>query len=834
MLENLYRAQDLLAVNSLVATVFDQDSTTGDHKGPHTIELADAEGHSRVGLRSPGGAIAWLSPEYLWANLATLPYQINICVFSSAGAMLFCSTQDHELAANVKREVDAQTFGNLSTDIGDQAYQIASWELFLASGFRSDSWKIVAFQSEQDTIGPFQFGRLVAALIVLAMATAVLFSLVHLRRRLTPLEALTKATRSMALQDFDVELEISTGDEFQSLADSFKEMARRLKLQFTRLSTEAELDQLILTAPSVDPVIERFLESVEVFTSCDSFCVGVVDFNNPKAMGVWASKSLDERILPVLRHEFSEQERQQLQDATSLLPVQLNANEPGLLAPLAQLGAQHALMMSISRQGELLGFLASGYNGIPPSPHEVSDALKDVRDRLAVALSSAEKDESLFVQAHYDALTGLPNRFLLMDRLHQEFSRAQRNLSLMGVLFIDLDRFKNVNDSLGHAQGDILLKEVARRLKKLFRDTDTVARLGGDEYVILLPDADNEEHIGEMADRVLGSLNAPVNLDGSSVYVNASIGISVFPGDGNSPDELLTNADTAMYRSKEKGRAQKSFFTEELNVAVRKRLDIESKLRDALADQQFAMVYQPQLCLREGTLTGVEALIRWPDSDYGPNDFIPVAEDSGLINEIGQWALDTACAEFASIPPSIRPQRISINVSARQLKTLDYSDRVLDTLRRHGISPRQLDIEITESVLLDDLQDARRAIRDLGKAGVSLALDDFGTGYSSLRYLQQLPIESIKVDKGFTKGIGVIAEDEVLVRSVIHLSRVLGKRSIVEGVETAEQLEFLRLNDCDAAQGFLISRPLKLADYQAFLVDWNQQQVFSPTREQPA
>ena len=424
--------------------------------------------------------------------------------------------------------------------------------------------------------------------------------------------------------------------------------------------------------------------------------------------------------------------------------------------------------------------------------------------------------------AHFDALTGLPNRSLLADRVGQSLSRVERNAEQLALVFLDLDRFKNVNDSLGHRVGDELLIQVAERLRRVLRDEDTVSRLGGDEFILVLPNttADGAAHVAE---KVLKEIAATYRIDNHELNVTASIGIAMYPTDGDSYDALSMCADAAMYRAKQGGRNTFRFFTREMQERSDRTLQLENALRRALELDQLELHYQPQISLSDGRVIGVEALLRWTHPELGrvsPADFIPIAEESGLILPIGEWVLRMAVCQMqlwqdAGLPPMV----MAVNLSAVQFRQSRLPELVSQILDEFKLSPQCLELELTEGVAMDNPVGAIAVMNDLHERGVRMSIDDFGTGYSSLSYLKRFKVYKLKIDQSFVRDISTDPEDAAIVEAIIGLSRSLGLRTIAEGVETAEQLAFLRDRGCDEAQGYQIGRPMLAEDFETFLRD---------------
>jgi diguanylate cyclase (GGDEF)-like protein/PAS domain S-box-containing protein len=423
--------------------------------------------------------------------------------------------------------------------------------------------------------------------------------------------------------------------------------------------------------------------------------------------------------------------------------------------------------------------------------------------------------------AQYDLVTNLPNRLLLNDRITQAISLARRQSRPTAVLFLDLDRFKYINDSLGHFTGDKLLQSVSRRLLTSVRASDTVSRQGGDEFVILLSEITHPEHAATSARKILHSLNASHSIGGQDLHIDGSIGISIYPEDGEDAETLIKNADTAMYHAKESGRNNFQFFTAEMNLKAVERQSLEGSLRRALEREEFLLHYQPKVDLVTGEITGVEALIRWLQPERGlvpPSQFVPVAEDCGLIVQIGHWVLREACRQARAWQDAgLHFKRISVNVSAAEFRDKGFVEGVRAILSETGLKAHYLDLELTEGVLMEDAESTATVLRELKTMGVHLAVDDFGTGYSSLSYLQQFPIDVLKIDQSFVHRITADSDDSPLVSAIIDMGKNLKKRVIAEGIETQEQLAFLQAHHCAEGQGYLFSRPLAAAQFANLL-----------------
>ena len=423
--------------------------------------------------------------------------------------------------------------------------------------------------------------------------------------------------------------------------------------------------------------------------------------------------------------------------------------------------------------------------------------------------------------AHYDPLTRLPNRTLLQDRLHQGIAHAAREGTRLAVLFLDLDRFKTINDSLGHLVGDRLLQEVADRLKACVREDDTVARRGGDEFIVMLPHIDAAEQAAHVAEKILDAMAERIDVDGRSLNVGFSIGISVFPDDAGDVEMLIRNADIAMYRSKAQGRNRFQFFTADMNAHALERLALENDLHQALERDEFTLVYQPQIDSETGAIVGVEALLRWHHplrGVIGPTQFIPIAEECGLIVPIGEWVLERACEQMRDWRNAgLKEIVMSVNISALQFSQSNLPESIRRVLDATGTPPGKLELELTESSLMRDDAGAFAAMRELHRMGVRLAVDDFGTGYSSLSYLRSFPIHKLKIDQSFVRDLHLNSDAGAIACAIIALGKNLNLCVIAEGVETEEQASFLHSQDCDEFQGHYFSEPVPAERLAEFL-----------------
>ncbi|MDZ7805305.1 MAG: EAL domain-containing protein [Thiohalophilus sp.] len=433
-----------------------------------------------------------------------------------------------------------------------------------------------------------------------------------------------------------------------------------------------------------------------------------------------------------------------------------------------------------------------------------------------------QAQERIRYMALYDVLTGLPNRAYMREHLEQALASADRNEKLLGVMFLDLDRFKFVNDSLGHNTGDKLLQQVASRLRRCVRRSDTVARFGGDEFVIIQSDIEHIDNSATMIEKIVNELSRPFSIEGNEVHTGVCIGVTIYPFDDGDADALLKHADMAMYRAKSADCNSCQFFDMDMQKEMERRIALDQALRQAILQNQLYLVYQPQININTRGIVGVEALIRWEHPECGdisPGEFIPIAESTGIIREIGEWVLSTACKQAAEWKnKGFYGFRIGVNVSVYQLRDSSFVQTVDRILNKYNISGQCLELELTESMLMDNVKDAISTIQGLHDLGISLAIDDFGTGYSSLSYLNQLPVHRIKLDRSFVKEIDTNVDSGAIAGAVVQLGHSLGLDVLAEGVEREEQLYYLQNLGCDTVQGFYLCQPLKSEEFEQFLM----------------
>jgi diguanylate cyclase (GGDEF)-like protein len=658
-----------------------------------------------------------------------------------------------------------------------------AWSLYLTPHFRGGTWQVSVSQPRGvSEAGLSSVQRMFPWLALMAFVLALLLGSIETRRVHRPLAELLAAFRSMARGRF-VRLALRGGqNEYSQLAKAFNHLSHTLRRQFRLLSALSQMDREILGRPAVDDLVATVLPRLPSMLDARVVAIGLMRGAAGLRLSARARDTGEEcerrdcaslaAAGAVLREQWPELLWEEL-------PIDVDACRRGALF----VGTRRAL-----RQQTALLRQAAGIAG-----------------RLAVALRNEDREALLVRHAYFDSLTDLPNRRLLCDRISQAVSNAEKGRHGLALLYVDLDRFKIVNDSLGHAAGDELLQVVAQRLARCVEGGDTVARLGGDELTVLLADADFEK-AGRVAQRIAQELAAPVPLAGNLVRAQASIGIALYPADGKDAETLLGNADAAMYRGKKTGGGRTTYFEESMNQRSRRRLQVEHALRRALETDALRVAYQPKIRTADSAWYGVEALMRWDDPELGavsPAEFIPIAEESGQIVALGKLALRDAARFAAScIMHGVPIGHVAVNVSVLQLRdeeTVAYLEQLLHELR---LPPALLQVEITESSLMEDVECTIRLLARIRDLGVRVAIDDFGTGYSSLAALQRLPVDILKIDRAFIVNITQDAAALELVRAMISVAHALGLQVVAEGVETAAQVALLREEGCEACQGF--------------------------------
>ena len=733
---------------------------------------------------------AALYPAYLWNPDAVYLDSMRICVHGPNAEALQC----------VGEESMAQG--------GDTARSLAGeWSLFLAPRYGAASWLVQTEQPASVALKALiSFERTLPIVTLIGIGIAFLLSIVQLRRSHRPLALLTEAVEHMGRRGARRHVAIDSKDENGNLAQAFNRMTGSLARQFELFRTLAQIDRMILEDPTTDILVEKILPALPSLLRAPAVAVAVIA-RDGGPITIWWSSSAETAVKQLETGAFT----------LAALTGRIDIHNPAL-TELGTLGNPRLLYgLPIKVEGNLRGVL------LLADPESRGGSTRHARAfarRFAVALGSQQRRSALLKQAYYDGLTGLPNRQLFKDRLEREIAHARRTQTQIALIYIDLDRFKNVNDSMGHSAGDALLRGVSEQLVSQLRESDTLARLGGDEFVVIAP-GPQEQPAHVLAERLQAALREPIVVLGATCFAQASIGLAVYPQDGTDVESLLRNADIAMYRSKAAGPGGITYFEEGMNRDAQRRLLVEQRLRVALRRGDLGVEFQAKVNLNDGSLGGFEALARWNDARLGevsPVEFIAVAEECGLIEELGAWVLNETCSTYRKMrEQGIDLGQVSVNVSMRQLRDDRLVHEVRDALQRHTMSAEALEIEVTESTLAGNQREVSVLLETLRRMGVRIAIDDFGTGYSSMSVLGELPTDSLKIDRSFVTTSASRRTSRSVVEAIISIAHLLGKSTVAEGVETSEQVRTLRELGCDFAQGFFFAKPVRAEDLPAVI-----------------
>jgi diguanylate cyclase (GGDEF)-like protein len=765
-------------------------------------------------------AIGLLSSQHLWRN-AENPDDVAFCaVAAGVDAPLYCAgVLPDDVLAFLKTE--ARESGRLNWKTDAAVYLAAYSEPLASPGIQRPPIRIVASMPRERALAALEsFRSLYLPTLCASIALALLGALLYARRVLHPLAKMLNFTKQLADRDVWGRADLRRQEHFTNLADDLQHMADDLAQQFNARETLSEIDHVILSGADMTLVVDLILRHIVESVQCRRAMVTILG-DETETTAVTATMSRGHPVSRKGEVKVGEEHRDWLEGLGEGVLLS-NPPKDAPSDPFVAVDTPHTFVLPVRadrKPAAAVSIMTMDGLGLD----EIQKGhVRDLAGRLAVALESVLRSEELRRKAYFDDLTGLPNRDFCFSRLELAIKQAKHLRTGVAVMFIDLDGFKGINDSLGHIAGDELIRQAAYRLANCVGEAGTIGRLGGDEFAVVLPFPVKSADPNVLSKRVLEVIREPFMIGTSEIHLSASVGVARYPEDGDTRVELLRKADTAMYRAKESGRGRSVDYSNTMGIMVDERLRLEVDLRRALENEEFQIYYQPQMDMRTGRIVSAEALVRWIHPKRGfilPNEFVPVAEDTGYIAMIGSWVMSNACRQLARWQDQgLGLQRVSVNVSAGQFRRSDFLDVVESCLLELHFGRDMLELELTETVFVDDLKQAQTIIERLKASGVYVSIDDFGTGYSSLGYLKHLTFDAVKVDQSFIHELPGDRKSEAIVRAVLAMCHTLGKQVVAEGVETNRQLRYLRAAGVDIGQGFRIGKPMVADAFARYLV----------------
>ena len=767
-------------------------------------------------------AIAELNAELLWPNSELDAYE-EICISTKTGVVITCDNQLDQSALSQLTSTKPNHFVSWQDD-KHQSMVSSSWGLFLDYQFGVDEWVIITSKPESILLEQLtHFKQSYLPGLLLAIMLIIFVTLVMIRRHLVPVEALIKGTKAIERNELDHRVDIQSHDEYEELAASFNAMADKINSEARINNTISSLDQQLLFQAKLEDVVHQIMKGLEDLAYCSVAYAYIFDthLQHEDIYYDWDSDTKRYQARPC--HLASIRGKtEHIQDG---VPLHLSHQA---LVPLIERDDIRAdlsySIYSLHHEGELIGILITGHTLTIPHIR-----FAEYMYHVSVVISALQRDKMLEVQANYDKLTGLHNRSYFQRHVESAIAKVDSTVETAAILFIDLDRFKIINDTLGHNVGDLLLIEAAARIKRLLPNNACAARFGGDEFTLFIANADKAT-LNTLAMDLIDALSANYALNDYSASVSASIGISLFPNDADQFNSLLKCSDMAMYEAKNKGRECYEFFSEKLIAAIERRKYLEDFLKTAVPCGYMEIYYQPKIDIQNRCLSGFEALSRFKHPTEGflsPFELFNLAEDTGSIHYLGEYVLRTAMHQVKRWQTAgIWQGRMAINVSPLQLFEPDFFERLFQLIQEINIEPTLIELEITEGIFIDNPEKAKVLLKQIRALGITIAIDDFGTGYSSLSYITQLPIDNLKIDRSFITQIEQGEKYQGVLSSMIQMANHLGLKVTAEGIERQDHLQFLLEHNCHDIQGYLYSKPLNASDSEALLLQPQLERLF--------
>lgn len=812
---------DFNAAAVLAESNLDSDISTNivvsDHNGALTPILFQSK---QLADQTTARIMSAPTPEQIWGTADQLSMRYQFHVYDDRKRLLFSTAQaDTAIPASAMGELNGHR-GAFEFETGDRRYLGDFWSIFMDAQFGGKNWFAVSSREQdrvQAPIKSFKFFFPLIALLSLLVAAGI--GSWQIQKRTGPMDRLVAGTRSLARQDYETRIDVDSGDEFEALGHSFNNMAQKIDTQFGILKLLGEIDRSMVDATNISSVAALLVHKGVDIMPGTSLSVSLLNSHDGEAATTWfqsRSGSVDQR------NEEASAVVRKLNSARSNKAVEIEKLGPlqSFFNTHHEAGAKLIQIFPISSGEGPIGHIAVGLTEDMSLGQEEQRQFREISERVGIAHAMVGRKNDLYREANFDNLTTLPNRKQFLDRLDRMCMQGRKGDGGFALLFLDLDLFKQINDSMGHVVGDKVLCEIADRLAGAVRFSDSVARLGGDEFTILLSNIDDVAEATRVVAEIQKLFTKPITVDNVEFLVNTSIGVAVYPDNGITGSDLLQNADTAMYAAKQEGSGRFRIYESSMTETIRERVTLESELRKALERNELEVHYQPVVDNRTDEVVGAESLIRWRHPERGmvpPDHFIQIAEQSGLIEDIGTFVLRESIAHHKRCRSmGITLDKIAINISARQFMLPEFAtiiEQLLDELQFEG---KFLELEMTESMLMKNLDHTNAVISQLHARGVRFSIDDFGTGYSSLNYLMKIDADTIKIDKSFIDEIATDPKVCEIIKAIIFMCNGLGKTIITEGVEDEVQMQFLRQMSCHYVQGWYYSKARPSKDFISY------------------